>query len=412
MAELDVDVVLLSVGPDLPYLTGYEAMPLERLTMLVLPRGRCHPGGPPARGAAWSSGPTCSRSTRGTRPTTRSRWWPPRRAAAAAPSATTWSRFLVDLQPQLPAPVPRKASDVIGPIRSARTPPRSRRCAGRPRRPTVAAELQAGEIRARRPHRGRGVRPTSAGGCIAEGHHASTSPSSRRRQRRQPPPRAGDRVIADGEVVLCDFGGTIGDDGVGYCSDITRCVDLGEPPAEVAEAYAVLSRPRRRRRAAVGTPCEEVDAAARRIITEAGYGEQFIHRTGHGIGIEEHEDPYIVAGNRTPLAAGHAFSIEPGIYVPGASASASRTSSSPPTPAPSPQPGRPRPRPRRRLAVVGAPYSRPVIRLDAATVLLQWAVGGLLFLWVTTGGARSARLRLAAPRHLRPDGRGRGRRAA
>jgi Xaa-Pro aminopeptidase len=69
--------------------------------------------------------------------------------------------------------------------------------------------------------------------------------------------------------------------------------------------------------AVVGTPCETVDAVARDIIAAAGYGEQFIHRTGHGIGVEEHEDPYIVEGNGTPLAPGHAFSVEPGIYVPG-----------------------------------------------------------------------------------------------
>jgi Xaa-Pro aminopeptidase len=62
---------------------------------------------------------------------------------------------------------------------------------------------------------------------------------------------------------------------------------------------------------------EEVDAVARGIIEEAGFGAYFIHRTGHGIGIEEHEDPYVVAGNRTPLAVGHAFSVEPGIYFPG-----------------------------------------------------------------------------------------------
>ena len=67
----------------------------------------------------------------------------------------------------------------------------------------------------------------------------------------------------------------------------------------------------------LGTPCEEVDATARRIIADAGWGEQFIHRTGHGIGIEAHEDPYIVSGNATPLEAGHAFSVEPGIYVAG-----------------------------------------------------------------------------------------------
>jgi len=69
--------------------------------------------------------------------------------------------------------------------------------------------------------------------------------------------------------------------------------------------------------ATVGTPCEQVDAVARRIIAEAGHGDRFVHRTGHGIGVEEHEDPYIVAGNATPLAPGHAFSVEPGIYVPG-----------------------------------------------------------------------------------------------
>jgi D-alanyl-D-alanine dipeptidase len=130
----------------------------------------------------------------------------------------------------------------------------------------------------------------------------------------------GERVIAEGEVVLCDFGGTmLGPDGVGYCSDITRCVHVGAPSAEVADAYAVLQAAQQAAVAAavVGTPCEEVDATARRRIAEGGYGDRFIHRTGHGIGIEEHEDPYIVSGNVTPLEAGHAFSVEPGIYVPG-----------------------------------------------------------------------------------------------
>src|SRR3546814_17474242 len=80
------------------------------------------------------------------------------------------------------------------------------------------------------------------------------------------------------------------DDGVGYCSDITRCVSLGEPDPEVAEAYAVLLSAQQAAVAAatVGTTCEAVDAAARSVITDAGWGEQFIHRTGHGIGVEEH----------------------------------------------------------------------------------------------------------------------------
>jgi Xaa-Pro aminopeptidase len=105
----------------------------------------------------------------------------------------------------------------------------------------------------------------------------------------------------------------------GYCSDITRTVFTGEPPQEFRDLYDVLQRAQATAvdAATVGTACEAVDAAARNPITDAGYGDQFIHRTGHGIGLEEHEDPYLVSGNGTPLAAGHAFSIEPGIYVAG-----------------------------------------------------------------------------------------------
>ena len=120
--------------------------------------------------------------------------------------------------------------------------------------------------------------------------------------------------------MLCDFGGTmLDDDGVGYCSDITRCVWTGEPPAEFTELYDVLHAAQAASvaSAVVGASCESVDAAAREPIAEAGYGEWFVHRTGHGIGVEAHEDPYIVAGNATPLVAGHAFSVEPGIYLPG-----------------------------------------------------------------------------------------------
>ncbi|MEZ5296110.1 MAG: M24 family metallopeptidase [Ilumatobacteraceae bacterium] len=113
--------------------------------------------------------------------------------------------------------------------------------------------------------------------------------------------------------MLCDFGGTMN----GYCSDITRCVFTGDVAPDVAEAYAVLHEAQAAAVAAatVGTPCQDVDRAARRAIADAGYGEYFVHRTGHGIGLEEHEDPYIVEGNATPLEAGHALSIEPGIYV-------------------------------------------------------------------------------------------------
>jgi Xaa-Pro aminopeptidase len=105
----------------------------------------------------------------------------------------------------------------------------------------------------------------------------------------------------------------------GYCSDITRMYVVGDAPSEVRDAYAVLVEAQEAgvRAATVGTRCEDVDAAARRVIADAGYGDYFVHRTGHGIGAEAHEDPYVVPGTRTPLTTGHAFSVEPGIYVPG-----------------------------------------------------------------------------------------------
>jgi Xaa-Pro aminopeptidase len=125
----------------------------------------------------------------------------------------------------------------------------------------------------------------------------------------------GARVIETGDVVLCDFGGTMR----GYCSDITRMFVVGEPAAEVEDAYAVLVEAQEAgvRAAEIGVPCEAVDAAARSVIAAAGLGDRFVHRTGHGIGMEAHEDPYVVAGNGAALEPGHAFSIEPGIYVPG-----------------------------------------------------------------------------------------------
>ena len=156
---------------------------------------------------------------------------------------------------------------------------------------------------------------------LAEGHHrVNFAIVAAGENAASPHHEPGPRVIRSGEVVLCDFGGTmLTEGGAGYCSDITRCVVTGEPGSEVADAYAALHHAQQAAVAAarVGTTCEAVDAVARGLLTEAGYGPRFIHRTGHGIGVEEHEDPYVVAGNAEPLVSGHAFSIEPGIYTPG-----------------------------------------------------------------------------------------------
>jgi Xaa-Pro aminopeptidase len=126
-----------------------------------------------------------------------------------------------------------------------------------------------------------------------------------------------DRVIEKGDVVVVDIGGPLP---AGYNSDSTRTYAVGAPrDADVAETYAVLQRAQAASVAAVkpGVTAEQVDAAAREVITDAGFGEYFIHRTGHGIGLDVHEEPYIIAGNTLPLEPGMAFSVEPGIYQPG-----------------------------------------------------------------------------------------------
>ncbi|MGV0699781.1 M24 family metallopeptidase [Mycolicibacter sinensis] len=124
------------------------------------------------------------------------------------------------------------------------------------------------------------------------------------------------RELAAGDIVVVDIGGPVEP---GYHSDSTRTYSLGEPEPEVAQRYSVLQRAQRAAFDSVrpGVTAQQVDAAARDVLAEAGLAEYFVHRTGHGIGLSVHEEPYIVAGNDLALAAGMAFSIEPGIYFPG-----------------------------------------------------------------------------------------------
>jgi Xaa-Pro aminopeptidase len=319
MRELGVDALLLSTGADLPYVTGYEAMPLERLTMLVVRADRdVEPvlvvprleaprvvEQPDAFGILpWDETDDPIRAVAELA----------RGARTVAIGDQTWARFVLALQAVLPTAAFRRATDVTGPLRIVKdvaeidalqaaanavddiaVAMRARGFAGRREidvhRELVERMLDLGHQRAN-------FAIVATGSNAASPHH-------------DPSPR----VIEPGEVVLCDFGGTMD----GYCSDITRMYSVGEPPPEVRDAYEVLVAAQEAgvRAATVGTECAAVDAAARRVIDEAGYGQYFVHRTGHGIGAEAHEDPYVVAGNTTPLVPGHAFSVEPGIYVPG-----------------------------------------------------------------------------------------------
>ncbi len=156
-----------------------------------------------------------------------------------------------------------------------------------------------------------------AAAIVAEGHVSAdfvivgSGPNSA-----SPHHEVSDRVLADGDPVVVDIGGTTPE---GYCSDSTRTYALGAPAPDFAAAYEVLlaAQVTAVEHVRPGVSAESVDAAARALITEAGYGERFVHRTGHGIGLETHEEPYIVAGNARVLEVGMAFSVEPGIYLPG-----------------------------------------------------------------------------------------------
>ncbi len=232
----------------------------------------------------------------------------------------TWSRFLVALGDRLPGATWKTAGSVVGPLRAVKDDAEiaalQRAADGVDR---VAFALQSGEI----PLIGRTEADISAElgrRVIAEGHRkvnfaiVASGPNAS-----SPHHHASDRVIQPNEVVLCDFGGTTAEagGGPGYCSDITRCVYTGEVPQEFVESYQTLFDAQAAGVAAatVGRPAGEIDGVVRGLMEEGGLGKWFLHRLGHGIGVEAHEDPYLVGGNTEPLVAGNAFSIEPGFYV-------------------------------------------------------------------------------------------------
>ncbi len=319
MQRAGVDALILSVGHDLPYLTGYLAMPLERLTLLVVPR----------EGVASLIIPRLEAPRVRELPSVFSLVpWNETddpivlahqllgNARTIAVGDQMWSRFLVDLLLHRPDCRYVRSVEVMEALRSRKDAAEiAALVAAGAAADRVAAQLHAGEI----PMVGRTEAQVSAdisARLIAEGHQkVNFAIVAAGENAASPHHHAGDRVIQHGEIVLCDFGGTMN----GYCSDITRCVHIGEPPADIAQAYAVLMEAQAAGVAAgvLGSTCENVDSVTRAIIDAAGYGEYFVHRTGHGIGMEEHEDPYMVSGNVTPIAAGHAYSVEPGIYVPG-----------------------------------------------------------------------------------------------
>ena len=326
MEVLGVDAVLLSHGADLPWLTGYRAMPLERLTMLVLPLvgdpvlvvpGLEAPRVADAGGlfdlCPWSDAEDPIALVEGLLRKTG--------ASRLAMSDRAWATTVLALQGRLVDAEWIDASRVTSPIRAVKDAAEiAALTAAGAAADRVADVLLSGGI----PMIGRTEAEVSArigALLIAEGHSAvnfaivGSGPNAA-----SPHHEPGSRVIGPDETVVCDFGGTLSlDGGPGYCSDMTRTVMTGQPTSEVSDCYEVLLEAQRQAvaSAVAGVTAESVDQVARSIIDAAGYGDLFVHRTGHGIGIEEHEDPYLVVGNDEVLVPGHAFSVEPGIYQPG-----------------------------------------------------------------------------------------------
>jgi Xaa-Pro aminopeptidase len=336
VGERGAAAMLVGVGPDLRYLTGYAAMPLERLTMLVLvadgaprlvvPRLEAAAA---RRSPAFEAGgvemltweetddphalvarivrdnPAGAASADG--------------AARIAVSDRLWASHLLRLQRAIPGRAFESATSILRELRMTKDEDEvalltlAAEAADRVVARIVAARLVgrteadvASEVRER---------------LLVEGHEVAefaivaSGPNSA-----SPHHEASDRVIAAGEPIVLDIGGALD----GYGSDITRTLWVTGPGGvgpdeEFLRLFGLVRDAQRAATDAVrpGIPAEALDAVARQIITAGGYGPQFFHRLGHGIGLEGHEDPYLVAGNAEPVGAGSAFSIEPGIYVDG-----------------------------------------------------------------------------------------------
>lgn len=316
MVRNEIDATLISAGPDLRYLSGYQATPSERLTVLVV-RSSDDPV---------LLVPTLEAARVGDIGIEVRPWGetedPVELVAKLVPDPESiavadhmWSAFLIRFSWLWPNVAWAPASQLTSPLRIRKDPdevnalreaahavdrvmqriPREVRFAGRTER-EVARKLA--EMTLEEGHETAEFTIVASGPNGASPHH-----------------EPGERIIEKGDFVVCDFGGRR----LGYYSDCTRTFSVGRPSPLQAEVHRVVrtANEEGRKVAAPGIACEEVDRAVRKVVADADYGDDFIHRTGHGIGLEVHEDPYIVEGNPRTLEPGMAFSIEPGIYLEG-----------------------------------------------------------------------------------------------
>ena len=318
-ADNDLAALLIAPSADLLYLTGYVPMPLERLTCLVV-----RPSGDPVLIVPRLERPLAEDA--GLDRLAEIRDWAETEdpyAIAASVAGTggvigcserMWAMHLLRLQKSMGKARFVSAAVALAPLRAIKDASevgllkRAARYADETFARLLGTRLETATERAIADRLSELLVETgneeAAFTIVASGPNGAS-----------PHHEPGGREILAGDGVVLDFGGRTG----GYCSDMARTVAVTTASAEFKHVYEIVQEAQEEAFRAIepGVPAEEVDRAARSVIERSGYGELFVHRTGHGIGLEEHEPPYIVEGNREPLQPGMCFSIEPGIYVPG-----------------------------------------------------------------------------------------------
>src|SRR5690554_3192141 len=315
MIERGVGAVLLSVGPELPYFTGYEAFPTERLTMAAITDSEAVIFVPRLEAPKVPKGPLPVRAWDEVEDPieliTRLVGTPDR----VAIGEQTWSAFTLALQGALRCSEWIGAGELIRELRIRKDEYEIQALA------TAASHADSVAARLAREVRFAGSSEAEISArireiLVEEGHdRALFSIVASGPNGASPHHDPTSRVIQPGDLVICDFGGSVW----GYRSDTTRTFSVGEPTPKQAEVHQVVAVAQQAAIDAVraGVACQEIDRAARSVIEDAGYGDYFIHRTGHGIGLDVHEEPYLVEGNERLLEEGMAFSVEPGIYISG-----------------------------------------------------------------------------------------------
>ncbi|MFC7528643.1 M24 family metallopeptidase [Actinoplanes sp. GCM10030250] len=312
--------VLVTPGPDLVHFTGYRPTAItERITLLVLdadhdphlivpvlerPDAAAAPGAAAVTITDWADGSDPYAAA--------ARLLDPRGRYALSDSA--WALHLLALQEALPESRYTSMTATLPMLRAVKDADEVDRLAAAGAAADAAYEQI---VRVRFAGRTETDIGTELAGLLREHGHSQvdftvvgSGPNGA-----NPHHEMGDRVIAEGDMVVLDFGGLKD----GYGSDTTRTVHVGPPTEQERTVFEIVRQAQQAAFEAVqpGVACQDIDRAARKVIEDAGYGEYFIHRTGHGIGLTTHEPPYMVAGERQPLVPGMCFSIEPGIYLPG-----------------------------------------------------------------------------------------------